>query len=244
MTQDQLLHIINAGEGLKTEFKSCSQKLPKNLFETISAFLNTKGGNILLGVEDNGTISGIDENKLVHFKKDIANLSNNPQKLSPVVYLSVEEMQVDNQFILIIKVPESSQVHKTNDTIFIRNQDGDYRVNHALEIAKIVNRKQNYHSEQRVFPNVKFNGDLFSTVIYLPVAEIKGELYEKSSQKSSQKILNLISENEKITTKEMALKIGINRRAVVKQISKLKKERKIERIGSDKAGKWKIIKSL
>jgi ATP-dependent DNA helicase RecG len=76
------------------------------------------------------------------------------------------------------------------------------------------------------------------------VAEIKGELYEKSSQKSSQKILNLISENEKITTKEMALKIGINRRAVVKQISKLKKERKIERIGSDKAGKWKIIKSL
>jgi len=128
MTKNELLNIISTGEGLKTEFKTCSSELPKNLFETVCAMLNTKGGIVLLGVDDTGKITGISRNKLTKFKKEIANLSNNPQKLNPVIYLTINEIDVDNELIIIILVTESSQVHKTNDTIFIRNEDGDYRV--------------------------------------------------------------------------------------------------------------------
>lgn len=154
MTEQELNSIIHAGEGLTTEFKTCREKLPKNLFESICAFLNTKGGVVLLGVSDTGEVKGIEKSLVTRFKKEIANNSNNPQKLSPAVYLRVDEVKTEGKSIITIEVPESSQVHKTHDTIYVRNQDGDYRVMHPVEIAKIVNRKQNYHSEQRIFPNV------------------------------------------------------------------------------------------
>lgn len=63
---------------------------------------------------------------------------------------------------------------------------------------------------------------------------------EKSSQKSSQKILQLVQENSVITTTEMADKLNITRRAIAKQIEKLKREGKLKRIGPDKGGRWEI----
>ncbi|HHE64515.1 MAG TPA: AAA family ATPase, partial [Bacteroidetes bacterium] len=157
MTESELLELISGGENLRVEFKESRNKLPANLFETICAFLNTKGGLILLGVDDAGKITGIDNRVLSKLKKDIANLANNPQKLSPGIMLLVKEIKIDDKAILSIKVPESSQVHKTGNEIFVRNQDGDYKVVHPVEIAKIVNRKQNYYSEQTVFPEISFN---------------------------------------------------------------------------------------
>lgn len=52
--------LIKQGEGISVEFKSAQSAIPKNLFETVCAFLNRVGGNILLGVEDDGSIIGID----------------------------------------------------------------------------------------------------------------------------------------------------------------------------------------
>ena len=65
---------------------------------------------------------------------------------------------------------------------------------------------------------------------------------QKSSQKSSRKILALIAENKNITTFEMANILKVSRRAVAKQIAKLKKEGKLKRIGPDKGGHWEVIK--
>jgi len=157
MTKEEIKKLIESGEGLRTEFKTCSEKLPKNLFESICAFLNTKGGAVLLGVSDSGEIVGMDKTKIPSFKREIANLSNNPQKLSPSFYLLVNEFDIDGNTILMVDVPESSQVHNTNNSIFVRNQDGDYKVTHPVEVARIVNRKQNYHTEQIIFTQVSFH---------------------------------------------------------------------------------------
>lgn len=43
---NELINIINEGEGITTEFKEASNRLPRNLFETVCAFLNRNGGNI------------------------------------------------------------------------------------------------------------------------------------------------------------------------------------------------------
>lgn len=59
MTEQEIHSILKKGEGLTVEFKRAETDLPKNLFETVCAFLNRNGGTILLGVEDHGTITGI-----------------------------------------------------------------------------------------------------------------------------------------------------------------------------------------
>lgn len=156
MTLQEIQKIIKGGEGRKTEFKRSQNRLPNNLFETICAFLNSKGGTILLGVSDDRKIIGIDQNEINKLKKEIANLSNNPQKLDPVFMLVAQEYEIDNKLIIIIKVPESTMVHKTNNEVYIRNEDGDYKVSQLEKIAEIVNRKKNYFSEQTVYPNISF----------------------------------------------------------------------------------------
>lgn len=65
---------------------------------------------------------------------------------------------------------------------------------------------------------------------------------QKSSQKSSQKILDLISQNTQITIKEMANTLNISDRAIKKNIKKLKIAGLLKRIGPDRGGHWKVIK--
>lgn len=75
-------NIINQGEKINTEFKEAKNKLPKNLFETVCAFLNRFGGNIILGVNDNREVLGVEEDSVLKLKKDFVNLCNNKSKIS------------------------------------------------------------------------------------------------------------------------------------------------------------------
>ncbi len=104
MTNQEIKNIIEKGENIQTEFKTSRTKLPNNLFETICAFLNTKGGIILLGVNDNGKIIGIDNSSVAQLKKDIANLSNNPEKLSPIYFLQINEFDIEGKKIILRKL--------------------------------------------------------------------------------------------------------------------------------------------
>ncbi len=59
-----LLHtideIISQGENQAVEFKSVSVRV-ESIAKELVAFSNTQGGTLLIGVEDNGLISGIDK---------------------------------------------------------------------------------------------------------------------------------------------------------------------------------------
>ena len=50
-----------------------------------------------------------------------------------------------------------------------------------------------------------------------------------------------IKANNKVTTSELAQIVGISQRKIKENISKLKENGFIERIGSPKGGYWKII---
>ncbi|HAR62901.1 MAG TPA: hypothetical protein DCS13_05490 [Candidatus Margulisbacteria bacterium] len=54
------------------------------------------------------------------------------------------------------------------------------------------------------------------------------------------KIIKLIKDNPRITRDELASEIGISINGIKQHISKLKKENFIKRIGSNRAGYWKI----
>jgi len=154
-------------EGLSLEFKRASDRLPGNFFETVCAFLNLDGGTIVLGVEDDGRVSGVDPEAISRIKTDIANLSNNPQKLDPPHLLFPHEKQIGDRWVITVLVPASSQVHQTGGAVFLRSEDGDYRIKGINRLAGLMNRKLSFYTEQRVYP-------------YLGLKDLDPALFEKA----------------------------------------------------------------
>lgn len=153
MDKAHLIKIIEQGEGISVEFKKSRSKLNKDVFDSVCAFLNRHGGHLFLGIEDNGKISGIDEVAVSGIVNSFVTTINNPQKISPVFYLSPEIIEIDGEKIIYVYVPESSQVHNTAGKIFDRNDDGDLNIsaNQSL-IAQLYSRKQSTYSENTIFP--------------------------------------------------------------------------------------------
>ena len=149
---ENLLKIIDMGETYTTEFKEASIDLPKSLFESICGMLNRNGGYIFLGVKDDKTIIGVNKDAITKIKKDFTNLCNNPQKISPTIYVGMQEYEYNDKIILVIYIPQSSTVHKTGGKIFDRNEDGDYEINNESLIESIYLRKQADYSENRIYP--------------------------------------------------------------------------------------------
>lgn len=65
---------------------------------------------------------------------------------------------------------------------------------------------------------------------------------EKTREKTREKIITIIEENKNITASELADMVDISIKGVEYQISKLKKEGTLNRIGSDKSGYWEVVK--
>lgn len=59
--------------------------------------------------------------------------------------------------------------------------------------------------------------------------------------KSSVKIVQMMKDNPEITLDEIASKLELSKRAIEKQVQKLRESKKIERFGGDNGGKW-IVK--
>ena len=155
LTTDEIKLRIAQGEGLNTEFKTASEVLPRNVFETICAFLNRKGGYIFLGVKDNGKVEGIGEEFIPNMLKTLANDMNNTQILMPTAFVEAEVIRIDGKKIICIYVPESSQAHSHKGLYYDRYEEGDYKLMTHPLIAGLYLRKQEVYSENRVFSQLE-----------------------------------------------------------------------------------------
>lgn len=132
-----LAEILKLQERDNIEFKKCSSELPKDFWETYSAFANTNGGYIVLGISEtkpyNFEVSGI---KNYHkILDDLFNTAASKEKVNHNL-LSDDKVIVetkDGKQILVIYIPELPINQKplfVNDNIkntYIRKNSGDYR---------------------------------------------------------------------------------------------------------------------
>jgi len=63
----------------------------------------------------------------------------------------------------------------------------------------------------------------------------------KTLVKMSVKIIQMLILNSEVTIPEMAEQIGISERSIERNLRILQKNKKIERVGPDKGGYWKMI---
>ncbi len=138
MTKEELLQLLQTGEYERVELKRAEGVLPASVWETYSAFANTAGGVIVLGVSESTakffTITGVkNTNKLV---KEFWNQINNPQKVNTNILFNhhVSIIDIDAKLAIVIEVPKANRQEKPvyiNNNImtgvYRRNADGDYR---------------------------------------------------------------------------------------------------------------------
>jgi ATP-dependent DNA helicase RecG len=91
MTHEGIKRLLSQGEGWTIEFKKCVDALTSSVFETICSFSNRYGGHLMLGVDDSGKVLGMNRNAVPGIIKNFINMLNNPQKVSPSLYLSLEK---------------------------------------------------------------------------------------------------------------------------------------------------------
>jgi ATP-dependent DNA helicase RecG len=152
MTIEELNKILSHGEDTRTEFKQANTKVPANLYETVCSFLNREGGTIVLGVNDEGNVTGISSEAVEQLKKDIITAINNKDVIDPPVNFPLYEMEINSKKVLCIKIPVSSQVHTCFGIIFDRENDSDIRILDEVRKSDIYFRKRQDFTENIIYP--------------------------------------------------------------------------------------------
>lgn len=158
MTKEMILDLISQGEGVTIEFKECKNEVTSEVYPTVCSFSNRFGGHILMGVSDNGEIIGVNPNAVKDMRKNFLNVLNNPQKISPTLYLSTEEVEIDGKIVLYVYVPRSSQVHTCNKITYDRIDDADINIsNNTTQMSELYMRKQTDFTEKKILPYLVFD---------------------------------------------------------------------------------------
>ncbi len=147
--------IIKSGESEVLEIKQNARK--EVVAQTVCSFLNGKGGQLLLGVDENGEITGIKD--AVKKSKELQQYLINTIVPEPAVTVSVEEY--GHKEILSVKVwSGSKEPYVFDGSIFYRRGFQTVKAS-SKEISELIHNRQQFetHWERQPVLNAEF-GDL------------------------------------------------------------------------------------
>ena len=88
----------------RVEVKAASQGLPKSMAETLSAFSNTSGGVVILGLAERAGFQGVPGFKARAVADALAQMCG--EKMEPPVRASVEIVEFEGSPVVVATVPE------------------------------------------------------------------------------------------------------------------------------------------
>ena len=131
--QEELVRMIRLGENLHQDFKFAvtdSRKIARSL----SAFSNTKGGRLLIGVKDNGRIIGISSDEEYYMVESAAKIFCRPEiSFTPKIW------RYEGKTVLEITIQESKgKPHYVLESdgsknAFVRVKDQNIKANEVLK---------------------------------------------------------------------------------------------------------------
>lgn len=186
-------NLAQTGEGAYLEFKRTIPSAYK-IAREIAAFANTKGGTLLIGVDDDCSLIGV-----VGYQEEEYLLKKAAMELcKPNVDISIEIVHFGDRDLLVIKVPESTEKPifvkgEEGDIVFMREEDRNKVASKELiEIIKNKNSDEGVtfeygRNEQKLFRYLNEYGEI--------TVEKFAHLVDIPQTKASATLVNLVSAN-------------------------------------------------
>ncbi|MEA3231559.1 MAG: putative DNA binding domain-containing protein, partial [Thermodesulfobacteriota bacterium] len=116
MKPNEFKKLIAEGENENTEFKTEDASM-KNIARAVCGFFNGKGGKIFIGVDDQGSLTGVkDAGKMI---RQIERLL--PKQISPHALWNVEQFTVGDKVFVMVDVPQGTdKPYLIEGSIFVR----------------------------------------------------------------------------------------------------------------------------
>lgn len=139
MTTDELADLIDdlrrsGTDTLRVEAKRAERELPKRLWETLSAFANTRGGGtLILGLDESAGLVATGVRVPAKVMQDLASVCG---EMEPPVRAAIDVHVIDGQSLVVAEIPETDVTQKpcyyrgaglTNGA-FVRVGDGDRKL--------------------------------------------------------------------------------------------------------------------
>ena len=159
-----LLNTISLGESSTVQFKRTFDDIEK-ITPEIAAFLNTNGGKIIIGIDNDKTIFGIEadkEDKLIQWLGS----ASTEQHLTPPASITIEKHLIDGKMIIIVDVPNGVNKPyqtKTKNLIYVKNA-ADKRIASVEELRRMMQSSSQILSDEAPVANTTMH-DLDTGII-------------------------------------------------------------------------------
>ncbi len=144
----ELLDIIALGETSTVQFKRTLDSTDK-LAAELCALANSEGGLLLFGVENDGSVTGLDPSEVRVLNSKIANVAS--EKIREPLFPTSEVVQVEGKNVLVVHVPESqSKPHfDPSGAIWVKNMADKRRVTSREELRRIFQDAQVFYADEQ-----------------------------------------------------------------------------------------------
>ena len=157
MNAKELLEIIKKGESSTVQFKVRVSDAYKVGTEMV-AFTNTKGGKIIIGVDDRtGDLKGLSFKEIEETNGLLANAATNNVK--PPIFITTETTDVNGNNLLVAEVTEGISKPYTDNKgiIWVKNGSDKRRVTSREEIARLLQSSGNMYSDETIVQSATIN---------------------------------------------------------------------------------------
>lgn len=191
MDVGELQRLISKGESETLEFKK-STGLLKAIFQTLTAFLNHKGGTVLIGILDNGNIVGqaVTESTRQKIAKEFPKIE--PSAQVEIQYISIDE---NRQVIALSVMPGKHMPYIYDGRAYQRDLDDTNRMpqNHYEQL--LVERGHFNYSWEEVIASEYTLSDLDHEEIYRTVMDgiTEKRIPASSAKEKPEKILRQLN---------------------------------------------------
>lgn len=184
----ELLEIIETGEDSKTQFKEFFSS-PDALAAEITAFANTKGGRIVVGVSDDGELIGLTLDKVNRLNQMISNVCS--QKIDPPLSVETENVKYEDRIVVVINVPRGiNKFYVANRRDVWVKVGADKRRASREEMRRLLQESSNIFADEQPIPGTDISS-LDMSLLEGFIENKTGETIENTSVPLKQLLNNM-----------------------------------------------------